>query len=162
MKIAINGFGRIGRTFTRAIFKNPAAYQSIEIVAINDLTDIKTLAHLLKYDSVHGLFPGEVCHDEDGIIINGKKIKVFAEKDPSALPWKALEIDIVLESTGLFRDKESASKHLQAGAKKSHYIGSCQREYSFGRHGYQPPYFKERRCDNLQCILYNQLCSTDD
>lgn len=118
MKIAINGFGRIGRTFTRAIFKNPAAYQSIEIVAINDLTDIKTLAHLLKYDSVHGLFPGEVCHDEDGIIINGKKIKVFAEKDPSALPWKALEIDIVLESTGLFRDKESASKHLQAGAKK--------------------------------------------
>lgn len=114
VRVAINGFGRIGRVFLRASFLNP----QIEIVAINDLTDSKTLAHLLKYDSVHRAFPGEVSHTEDAIIVNGKSIKTLKFKDPSELPWKELNIDIVIEATGLFLDKTSAQKHIDAGAKK--------------------------------------------
>ncbi|NUM31233.1 MAG: type I glyceraldehyde-3-phosphate dehydrogenase [Bacteroidetes bacterium] len=114
MKIAINGFGRIGRLAFKFLFKN----KNIEIVAINDLADTKTLAHLLKYDSIHGKFQGEINYDENHLIINGKKILITAEKDPSILPWGKLEIDIVLESTGLFTDKEKALNHIKAGAKK--------------------------------------------
>ncbi len=114
VKVAINGFGRIGRNFFRA----SVGYEDIDIVAINDLTDSFTLAHLLKYDSVHGKFDGEVSATEDGIVVNGKEIKVTAVKDPAQLPWKDLEIDIVIEATGVFRDREGAGKHLQAGAKK--------------------------------------------
>ncbi|MBK6834627.1 MAG: type I glyceraldehyde-3-phosphate dehydrogenase [Bacteroidetes bacterium] len=114
VRVAINGFGRIGRVFTRAAFNHP----EIDIVAINDLTDSKTLAHLLKYDSVHRGFPGDVSYNEKGIVINGKTIEVFKSKDPAALPWKELNIDIVIESTGLFLDKESAQKHIDAGAKR--------------------------------------------
>lgn len=114
INIAINGFGRIGRVFLRCAFTNP----NINIVAINDIADTKTLAHLLKYDSVHRKFPGEVTHDANHIYINGKEIKIFASKDPEQLPWKALDIDVVIESTGLFLDKASAQKHLNAGAKK--------------------------------------------
>jgi len=114
INIAINGFGRIGRVFFRIAFANP----NINIVAINDITDSGTLAHLLKYDSVHGKFNGEVKHDTDHLYINGQEIKIFASKDPDNLPWKALNIDIVIESTGLFLDKASAQKHLNAGAKK--------------------------------------------
>lgn len=114
IKVAINGFGRIGRTFCRVA----QTKQNIEIVAINDLADSKTLAHLLKYDSIHRAFPGEVKAEKDGILVNGKPIKIFAEKDPEKLPWKNLEIDVVIESTGHFLDKESAGKHLKAGAKK--------------------------------------------
>lgn len=114
INIAINGFGRIGRVFLRNAITNP----QINIVAINDITDSATLAHLLKYDSVHRKFNGEVKHDTDHLYIDGKEIKIFASKDPESLPWKALDIDIVIESTGLFLDKASAQKHLNAGAKK--------------------------------------------
>ena len=114
IKIAINGFGRIGRISTREILEK----KELELVAINDLTDSATLAHLFKYDSVHGKFKGEVDHTNDSIIINGKKIKVFAEKDPSNLPWKELGIDVVLESTGKFLSRELATLHLNAGARK--------------------------------------------
>lgn len=114
INIAINGFGRIGRVFLRNAITNP----QINLVAINDITDSTTLAHLLKYDSVHGKFNGEVKHDTDHLYIDGKEIKIFSSKDPESLPWKALDIDIVIESTGLFLDKASAQKHLNAGAKK--------------------------------------------
>ncbi|MSM38270.1 MAG: type I glyceraldehyde-3-phosphate dehydrogenase [Geobacter sp.] len=114
MRIAINGFGRIGRMVLRAAAKE----KGIEFVAINDLTDAKTLAHLLKYDSVHGIFPGKVEATDDAIIVNGKVIKIYAEKDPSLLPWKKEKIDIVLESTGRFTARDKAELHLKAGAKK--------------------------------------------
>jgi len=115
-RVAINGFGRIGRLVYRIIYerKNP----DIEVVAINDLTDTKTLAHLLKYDSVHKKFPGKVEYTDNSLIIDGKEIKVFAEPDPSKLPWKDLGVDFVIESTGVFRNREKAELHLQAGAKK--------------------------------------------
>lgn len=114
VRVAINGFGRIGRNFFRIAFGNP----EIEIVAINDLTDSKTLAHLLKYDSVHGIYDADIKAVEDGIVVNGKQIKITAIKDPSQLPWKDLGVDIVIESTGVFTKREDAEKHLQAGAKK--------------------------------------------
>lgn len=114
MKIAINGFGRIGRIFLRSILQNP----DIEVVAINDLTDTATLAHLFKYDSVHRGFKGEVNFDEQRLIINGKSIWVFAEKEPTKLPWKLLDIDLVIESTGKFVSREGATQHLTAGAKQ--------------------------------------------
>ncbi len=114
IRIAINGFGRIGRNVLRAGYKNPA----IEWVAINDLTDAKTLAHLLKYDSTFGIMPADVKADGNNIIVDGKKIQVLSEKDPVALPWKEMNVDLVIESTGRFTNKEAASKHLAAGAKK--------------------------------------------
>jgi glyceraldehyde 3-phosphate dehydrogenase len=114
LRLAVNGFGRIGRSVLRAAMQD----KDIEFVAINDLTDAKTLAHLLKYDSVHGIFPGEVSAEGDQIIVNGKAIKVLAIKNPGDLPWKELKVDIVLEATGLFTSKEKASLHLSAGAKK--------------------------------------------
>ncbi|MBN1792866.1 type I glyceraldehyde-3-phosphate dehydrogenase [Candidatus Woesearchaeota archaeon] len=114
VRVAINGFGRIGRMVFRAGFSDPA----IEWVAINDLTDTKTLAHLLKYDSVHRRFPGEVGYNEHSLIVNGKEIKVLAERDPSKLPWKDLNVDVVVESTGFFTEHDKASLHLSAGAKK--------------------------------------------
>lgn len=114
-KIAINGFGRIGRPALKIILSE---HPDLEIVAINDLTDTKTLAHLLKYDSNYGTYEKEVSYDEEHIIVNNKKIKVFAQKDPELLPWKDLGVDVVLECTGFFRDKEGANKHLKAGAKK--------------------------------------------
>ena len=114
IRIAINGFGRIGRCFFRAAFDQP----NFEIVAINDLTDSKTLAHLLKYDSVHRAYKNKVEHDDTSLIVNGQKIKITSAKEPQLLPWKELNIDIVIESTGHFLTKESAGKHLTAGAKK--------------------------------------------
>jgi glyceraldehyde 3-phosphate dehydrogenase len=114
MKIAINGFGRIGRMTLRALENKP----EIEVVAVNDLTDIKTLTHLLKYDTAHGRFPGEVAEDGENIIVNGKRIRLLSEKDPAKLPWKELKIDAVIESTGRFTDKSSAQAHIDAGAKK--------------------------------------------
>jgi glyceraldehyde 3-phosphate dehydrogenase len=117
-KIAINGFGRIGRCIVRALVER--GITDVEIVAINDLTDAKTLAHLLKYDSVHREFKagGEITHDEKSITVGGKRIEVLALKNPAELPWKALGVDIVLECTGLFTDKEKAAGHITAGAKK--------------------------------------------
>ncbi len=115
VKVAINGFGRIGRNFFRACLGNP----DIEIVGINDLTDAYTLAHLLKYDSVHGVLEDvEIKAEGNAIVVNGKAIEVTALRDPAELPWKDLGVDIVIESTGVFRDREGAGKHLQAGAKK--------------------------------------------
>lgn len=114
MRVAINGFGRIGRNFFRIAFGNP----EIEIVAINDLTDSKTLAHLLKYDSVHGIYHREVKSTDNSIVVDGKEIKVTAIKNPTQLPWKELGVDLVIESTGIFTKMEDAQKHLEAGAKK--------------------------------------------
>ncbi len=114
MKVAINGFGRIGRISYRALLQK----KNIEVVAINDLTDTKTLAHLFKYDSSHGVFEGEVSYDAENLIINGKKVKVLSVKNPAELPWKALGVDVVLESTGFFTEKEKAEAHITAGAKK--------------------------------------------
>jgi glyceraldehyde 3-phosphate dehydrogenase len=114
VKIAINGFGRIGRIS----FRNIQRKDNLEVVAINDLTDAATLAHLLKYDSIHGRFDGQVHAEGEFLVVNGKKIRVYAEKDPENLPWKELGIDIVIESTGIFRNKEKMGKHITAGAKK--------------------------------------------
>ena len=118
LKVAINGFGRIGRIFFRAALKNDKFWEKFEIVAVNDLAPARTLAHLLKYDSLFGILPNEVKCREDAIIVDDKELKVYNQPDPAKLPWKELGIDIVLESTGRFRDREGASKHLQAGAKK--------------------------------------------
>lgn len=115
VKVAINGFGRIGRNVFKAAVEGNAQF---DIVAINDLTDAKTLAHLLKYDSLFGKFQGTVEAKENSLIVNGKEVKIFAEKDPAVLPWKDLGVDIVVESTGLFTDAEKAKKHIEAGAKK--------------------------------------------
>ena len=119
MKIGINGFGRIGRNFLRAGFKDESFMKRYEVVAVNDITDAKTLAHLLKYDSVLGIYNGRIsAEDESSITVDGRKVRVLGEKDPAKLPWKQLSVDIVLESTGLFTAKADATKHLQAGAKK--------------------------------------------
>jgi len=114
VKIGINGFGRIGRLVFRAAMER----KDIEVVGINDITDAKTLAHLLKYDSTQGKFKGKVSEDGQNLVVNGKKIPVCAERDPGKLPWGKLKAAVVVESTGLFRDKESAGKHISAGAKK--------------------------------------------
>jgi len=114
VRVAINGFGRIGRQILQAGIEDP----SIEWVAVNDLTDTKTLAHLLKYDSVHGKSKYSISYDEKHLIVNGKTIQVFAEKDPLHLPWKDLKVDIVVESTGLFKERDLARQHITAGAKK--------------------------------------------
>lgn len=118
MKIAINGFGRIGRNVFRAAMDDGEFRKKFEIVAVNDLTDAKTLAHLLKYDSVHGIYGAEVRAKDGAIIVDGEETKVLAEKDPANLPWKTLGVDIVVESTGFFTDRNEAAKHLAAGAKK--------------------------------------------
>src|SRR5918912_2857299 len=115
VKVGINGFGRIGRNVMRAAY---AAGADVDWVAVNDITDTKTLAHLFKWDSILGPFPGEVEPTDSGIVIEGKELRVFSERDPGALPWSDVGADVVIESTGLFTDRESASKHLSAGARK--------------------------------------------
>ena len=114
-RVGINGFGRIGRNFFRAALEQGA---DIEIVAVNDLTDNKTLAHLLKYDSITGRFQGEASYDDEGIVVDGKHIKVLAQRNPADLPWGELGVEVVVESTGFFTDGEKAKAHLDAGAKK--------------------------------------------
>ena len=116
--IGINGFGRIGRNVLRAIFMNPEKYRDVEIASINDLTDAKTLAHLLKYDSVFGIFKGDVAAKDNAVIVNGKQIKVHSEKDPRQIPWKADGVEVVVEATGIFRDKDKAMAHIESGARK--------------------------------------------
>ena len=113
-KIAINGFGRIGRL----TFRNLIESDKVEVVAINDLTAVDMLAHLLKYDSAHGRFNGTVTHTENSLIVNGKEITVYAQRDPETLPWGEIGVDLVIESTGFFRDAEGMGKHIKAGAKK--------------------------------------------
>jgi glyceraldehyde 3-phosphate dehydrogenase len=114
IRVGVNGFGRIGRVF----FRTTLGSRDIEVVGVNDLADAKTLAHLLKHDSVHGTLAGDVRTKDESIFVNGREIRVCAQKDPAALPWKELGVDVVVESTGVFRDTATASKHLQAGAKK--------------------------------------------
>lgn len=115
LKLAINGFGRIGRL----VFREAMKTNEFEVVAVNDLTDAKQLAHLLKYDSVHGVYNADVQHEEDAFIVNDKRVQVFSETNPENLPWKELNVDVVLECTGIFRSTEEVSKHIQAGAKKA-------------------------------------------
>ena len=117
IRVAINGYGRIGRNILRAHYEGGKKHD-IEIVAINDLGDAATNAHLTQYDTAHGRFPGEVSIDGDSLVVNGDKIKVVAERNPSALPWSELKVDVVLECTGFFASKEKSSAHIQAGAKK--------------------------------------------
>ena len=118
LNIAINGFGRIGRNIVRAYYERPELHQNIKIVAINDLGDSSINAHLLQFDSVHGYFHKIVTHDEHSLTVENNKILCFSERDPSKLPWKEHKIDLVCECTGLFTDKQSAAKHIAAGAKK--------------------------------------------
>ncbi len=114
VRVGINGFGRIGRN----VFRAAAGNDDVEIVAVNDITDTSTLAYLLQYDSIFGQYPGEVVADGDALVVDGRRVKVFAERDPGALPWGELGVDVVVESTGLFTDRASAAKHLDGGAKK--------------------------------------------
>ncbi len=114
VRVGINGFGRIGRN----VFRAAAGNDDIEIVAVNDITDTPTLAYLLQYDSVFGIYPGEVSADGDAIVVDGRRVKVFAERDPGALPWGELGVDVVVESTGLFTERDRAAAHLDGGAKK--------------------------------------------
>jgi len=114
VRVGVNGFGRIGRVFFRAALQAP----ELEVVAVNDLADAKTLAHLLKYDSVHGILNAEVTHKGEAIFVNGREVRICSAKDPATLPWGEMGVDIVVESTGVFRDKATTTKHLQAGAKK--------------------------------------------
>ncbi|MCH7553855.1 MAG: type I glyceraldehyde-3-phosphate dehydrogenase [Chloroflexi bacterium] len=116
IRVAINGFGRIGRNVLRAAKQSGAS--DLEFVAVNDLTDNDMLAHLLKYDSVHGPYPGEVSVTADGLVVDGDDLAVYSERDPADLPWGELNVDVVVESTGFFRSRELAAKHLEAGAKK--------------------------------------------
>ncbi|MBI2462619.1 MAG: type I glyceraldehyde-3-phosphate dehydrogenase [Candidatus Rokubacteria bacterium] len=141
VRVGINGFGRIGRIFFRS-----ALGSGLELAAVNDLSDAKTLAHLLKYDSVHGTLPAEVVPKGEAFFVDGKEVKVFSTKDPAQLPWKDLGVDIVVESTGIFRDRAGAGKHLQAGARKvvitapakdpdvTMVLGVNEREYDPARH----------------------------
>ncbi len=122
VNVAINGFGRIGRM----VFKAGVSDPDINFVVVNDLTDTKTLAHLLKYDSVHGIFPGKIEHTEDSIIVDGKTIHVVSEKDPTKLPWGKYNIDVVVESTGRFTKKKDAMQHIDAGAKKILVSAPCK------------------------------------
>jgi glyceraldehyde 3-phosphate dehydrogenase len=124
LKVAINGFGRIGRASFKALLEK----KNVEVVAINDLTDAPTLAHLLKYDSVYGVYGKKVEAVKGNLVVAGKKYQVFAEKDPKALPWKKLGVDVVIESTGIFRDNASAGQHLTAGAKKVIITAPCKED----------------------------------
>src|SRR5438034_2954614 len=114
VRVGVNGFGRIGRVFFRASLEA----KDVEVVAVNDLADAKTLAHLLKHDSVHGNLASEVTAKGESIFVDGREVRVFSVKDPANLPWNDMGVDIVVESTGVFRDKATTTKHLQAGAKK--------------------------------------------
>ncbi len=118
VKLGVNGFGRIGRLFYRAALKDQAFNQDFEIVAINDITDAKTLAHMLKYDSVHGVLNADVVAKESSLSVGGKEVQIISERDPANLPWSEMGVEYVLESTGLFTDRANAGKHLTAGAKK--------------------------------------------
>ncbi|HEY9384188.1 MAG TPA: type I glyceraldehyde-3-phosphate dehydrogenase [Gemmatimonadales bacterium] len=154
-RVAINGFGRIGRNVLRVAALSGGG--ELEFVAVNDLTDTKTLAHLLKYDSVHGRFPGTVEAATDGLHVNGKLVKVLSEKDPAALPWKQLQVDFVLESTGRFTDRELAAKHLTAGARKVIISAPAKQDdltvvYGVNHTAYDP---------ELHHVISNASCTTN-
>ncbi len=153
LRIAINGFGRIGRITTRILLQR----NDVELVAVNDITDTKTMAHLFKYDSVHGVYPGEVGHDADALQIDGNSIKAFSEKDPSALPWAKLGIDVVIECTGRFLTRGTASGHLKAGAKKVVLSAPAKEE------GIRTVVFgvNEDKIDGTEDIVSNASCTTN-
>ena len=153
LRVAINGFGRIGRMVLKTAYRD----KRIDIVAINDLTDAATLAHLFKYDSVHGIFSGRVGHTADSLIINGKPIKIHALRNPAELPWKQDNIDVVLESTGLFTKREKAEAHIKAGAKKVIISAPATNEditivMGVNDHLYDPP---------KHAIISNASCTTN-
>ena len=152
IRVGINGFGRIGRNVLRAAKTMKAT--ELEFVAVNDLTDTKTLAHLLKYDSVHGRFPGDVSAQGDGLGVDGKTIRVLSEKDPAKLPWKDLGVDVVLESTGRFTDRDQAALHLSAGARKVIISAPAKKEditivYGVNHEAYDPG--KHHVISNASC-----------
>src|SRR5690606_17686576 len=154
MKIAINGFGRIGRCVLRALVERN---EDLEVVAINDLDKPATLAHLLKYDSVHGTFKGDISSSEDSITVNGRTIRISAEKDPEQLPWGKLGVDVVLECTGRFTAREGAQKHLNAGAKKVLISAPGKNSdytmcYGINSDGYDP---------KAHAIISNASCTTN-
>ncbi len=153
VKVGINGFGRIGRNFYRAVVESGA---DIEVVAVNDLTDNATLAHLLKYDSILGRFPGEVSYDDDALWVDGKEIKAFAEKDPAQLPWGDLGVDIVIESTGFFTDATKAKAHIDAGAKKVLISAPAKNEDITVVIGVNDDLY-----DGSQTIISNASCTTN-
>ena len=151
IRIGINGFGRIGRNTLRAAKK---LGMDLDFVAVNDLTDTRTLAHLLKYDSVHGRFPGEVKAEKDALVVDGDSIRVLTEKDPSKLPWKDLGVDVVLESTGRFTDRDQAALHLAGGAKKVIISAPAKKEdvtlvYGVNHQDYDPA--KHHIISNASC-----------
>jgi glyceraldehyde 3-phosphate dehydrogenase len=155
IRVGINGFGRIGRNVVRAAQSMGA--KDLDFVAVNDLTDTKTLAHLLKYDSVHGRYDGEVTARTDAIVVNGDSIRVVSEKDPAKLPWKDLGVDIVLESTGRFTDRDQAALHLQGGAKKVIISAPAKKEditvvYGVNHESYDPA---------RHHVLSNASCTTN-
>ena len=152
IRVAINGFGRIGRMAFRVMSQR----NDIEVVAINDLTDNKTLAHLLKFDSVHGKFNGTVEYTEDAIIVNGKSIAALAERNPAALPWASMNVDVVLESTGRFTDVESAGQHMTAGAKKVVISAPATGEMKTIVLG-----VNDNTLDGTETILSNASCTTN-
>jgi glyceraldehyde 3-phosphate dehydrogenase len=157
IRIGINGFGRIGRNVFRALEKQRAAGTAdIEVLAVNDITDNKTLAHLLRYDSVHGRFDGTVEHTDDALIVNGNTVKAYAEKDPAALPWGDLGVDVVIESSGIFTDADSAGKHLKAGAKKVVISAPAKGEDLTVVRG-----INDSAYDGSQNILSNASCTTN-
>jgi glyceraldehyde 3-phosphate dehydrogenase len=152
IRVGINGFGRIGRNVLRAAKTMKAT--ELEFVAVNDLTDTKTLAHLLKYDSVHGRYPGDVSAQGDGLDVDGKKVRVLSEKDPAKLPWKDLGVELVLESTGRFTDRDQAALHLSAGAKKVIISAPAKKEditicYGVNHESYDPG--KHHVISNASC-----------
>jgi glyceraldehyde 3-phosphate dehydrogenase len=152
IRVGINGFGRIGRNVVRAAKTMKAT--ELEFVAVNDLTDTKTLAHLLKYDSVHGRFPGDISAQGDGLGVDGKTVRVLSEKDPAKLPWKDLGVDVVLESTGRFTDRDQAALHLSAGARKVIISAPAKKEditivYGVNHEAYDPG--KHHVISNASC-----------
>jgi len=155
IRLAINGFGRIGRITFRSLILNP----NIEVVAVNDLADAHTLAHLLKYDSVHGLFDGEITVEEGFLIVNGQKIKILCEENPLKLPWKSLAIDVVIESTGKFVDKADAAMHLQAGTRKVIISAPAQGEKNGVK--YVVLGINDEIIDKNDTIISNSSCTTN-
>ncbi len=158
INVGINGFGRIGRL----VFRRMLQTGGYNVVLINDITDAKTLAYLLKYDSVHGVLAATVTSDADGIIVDGKKYKVMAEKDPSKLPWKSLGADIVIEGTGIFTSREKLQMHITAGAKKVILTAPAK-----GRNRRHSGSGRERQCPDrqggfpLQCLVHDELPRAD-
>ena len=159
VKVGINGFGRIGRNFLRAAKKQGAA---IDIVADQRHHRHTTLAHLLKYDSVHGSYPGTVQAAERGLVVDGDEIAVSAERNPAELPWKELGADIVIESTGIFTDRDKAAAHLEAGAQEGDHLGPRQGRGHHHRDGRQPRRLRRGQAPrHLQRVVHHQLPGAD-